>query len=225
MFNRIVFRTRGGLGKPVSKMLRPRVRVVVVYAGLIGITVLGFSRVPTGFVPTQDKGYLVSFAQLPNGATLDRTEDVIRRMSDIALKHPGVQNAVAFPGLSINGFTNSPNSGIVFATLKPSEERRSPELSANAIAADLNKQYGSIQDAFIAIFPPPPVQGLGTVAGFKLYIEDRAGLGATLQGDDFDPAERQPDTGADRSVFQLRHQRAANRFACGPRKGEDLRNS
>jgi multidrug efflux pump len=98
-------------------------------------------------------------------------------MSDIAMKHPGVQNAVAFPGLSINGFTNSPNSGIVFATLKPSEERKSPELSANAIAADLNKQYGAIQEAFIAIFPPPPVQGLGTVAGFKLYIEDRAGMG------------------------------------------------
>src|SRR5256884_6688294 len=98
-------------------------------------------------------------------------------MSDIALKHPGVQNAVAFPGLSIKGFTNSPNSGIVFATLKPSEERKSPELSANAIAADLNKQYGAIQEAFIAISPPPPVQGLGTVAGFKLYIEDRAGMG------------------------------------------------
>jgi len=77
----------------------------------------------------------VSFAQLPNGATLDRTEDVIRRMSDIAMKHPGVQNAVAFPGLSINGFTNSPNSGIVFATLKPSEERNRPDLTANAIAA------------------------------------------------------------------------------------------
>jgi multidrug efflux pump len=122
-------------------------------------------------------GYLVSFAQLPNGATLDRTEDVIRRMSDIAMKHPGVQNAVAFPGLSINGFTNSPNSGIVFATLKPSEERNRPDLTANAIAADLNKQYGSIQEAFIAIFPPPPVQGLGTVAGFKLYIEDRSGMG------------------------------------------------
>ena len=79
--------------------------------------------------------------------------------------------------MSINGFTNSPNSGIVFATLKPSEERKSRELSANAIAADLNKQYSSIQEAFIAIFPPPPVQGLGTIGGFKLYVEDRSGLG------------------------------------------------
>jgi multidrug efflux pump len=177
LFNRFFGRASGGYGKLVTHTLRSSVIAVVVYAGLIGLTILGFSRVPAGFVPTQDKGYLVSFAQLPNGATLDRTEDVIRRMSDIAMKHPGVQNAVAFPGLSINGFTNSPNSGIVFATLKPSEERKSPELSANAIAADLNKQYGAIQEAFIAIFPPPPVQGLGTVAGFKLYIEDRAGMG------------------------------------------------
>src|SRR5260370_31936054 len=98
-------------------------------------------------------------------------------MSDMGMKLPGWQKAFAFPGLSTNGLPNSPNSGIVFATLKPSEERNRPELTANAIAADLNKQYGSIQEAFIAIFPPPPVQGLGTVAGFKLYIEDRAGLG------------------------------------------------
>jgi multidrug efflux pump len=177
LFNRFFGRASRGYGKLVTHTLRSGVIAVSVYAGLIALTIVGFSRVPAGFVPTQDKGYLVSFAQLPNGATLDRTEDVIRRMSDIALKHPGVQNAVAFPGLSINGFTNSPNSGIVFATLKPSEERKSPELSANAIAADLNKQYGSIQEAFIAIFPPPPVQGLGTVAGFKLYIEDRSGVG------------------------------------------------
>jgi multidrug efflux pump len=177
LFNRFFGRASSGYGIFVTRTLRSSLIAFVVYIGLIGLTILGFSRVPTGFVPTQDKGYLVCLAQLPNGATLDRTEDVIRRMSGIALKHPGVQNAVAFPGLSINGFTNSPNSGIVFATLKPSEERMSPELSANAIAANLNKQYGSIQEAFIAVFPPPPVQGIGTVAGFKLYIEDRSGTG------------------------------------------------
>ena len=177
LFNRFFGTASRGYGIFVTRTLRSSLIAVVVYAGLIGLTILGFSSVPTGFVPTQDKGYLVCLAQLPNGATLDRTEDVIRRMSDIALKHPGVQNAVAFPGLSINGFTNSPNSGIVFTTLKPSEERMSPELSANAIAANLNKQYGFIQEAFIAVFPPPPVQGIGTVAGFKLYIEDRSGMG------------------------------------------------
>src|SRR5216110_900692 len=177
LFNRFFGSASRGYGIFVTRTLRSSLIAVVVYAGLIGLTILGFSRVPTGFVPTQDKGYLVCLAQLPNGATLDRTEEVIRRMSEIALKHPGVQNAVAFPGLSINGFTNSPNSGIVFATLKPSEARKSRELSANAIAADLNKEYSSIQEAFIAIFPPPPVQGLGTIGGFKLYVEDRSGLG------------------------------------------------
>jgi len=177
LFNRFFSRASSGYGIAVTHTLRSSVIAIVVYAGLIGLTILGFWRVPVGFVPTQDKGYLVCLAQLPNGATLDRTEDVIRRMSDIALKQPGARNAVAFPGLSINGFTNSPNSGIVFVGLQPSEQRKSPELSANAIAAALNKQFGSIQEAFIAVFPPPPVQGLGTVAGFKLYIEDRSGLG------------------------------------------------
>src|SRR5690606_38908636 len=136
-----------------------------------------FRAVPPGFVPGQDKQYLVGFAQLPDGATLDRTEEVIRRMGDIALKQPGVEHAVAFPGLSIAGFTNSSSAGIVFAVLKPFAERKSPELSGGAIAMALNRDYASIKEAFIAMFPPPPVAGLGTVGGFKLQIEDRAGLG------------------------------------------------
>ena len=148
-----------------------------VYFVLIGVTFGLFKAVPSGFVPAQDKQYLVGFAQLPDGATLDRTEEVIRRMSDIVLKQPGVQSAVAFPGLSINGFTNSSNSGIVFATLKPFEERKTPDLSGMAIAGQLNQKFGAIKDAFIAIFPPPSVQGLGTIGGFKLQIEDRGGLG------------------------------------------------
>jgi multidrug efflux pump len=133
--------------------------------------------VPHGFVPTQDKQYLIGFAQLPDGATLDRTEDVIRRMGEIALKQPGVEHAVAFPGLSINGFTNSSNAGIVFATLKPFDERRSKDLSGGAIAMQLNQKFAAIPDAFIAMFPPPPVQGIGTTGGFKLQIEDRASMG------------------------------------------------
>jgi len=177
LFNRFFGRASSGYGKFVKHALRSSVIAVAVYVLLIGVTGLGFNRVPAGFVPAQDKQYLVSFAQLPNGATLDRTEEVIRKMSDIALRNPGVESAVAFPGLSINGFTNSPNSGIVFVTLKPFEERRSAALSANGIAAELNHQFGGIQEAFIAIFPPPPVQGLGTVGGFKLYVEDRNGLG------------------------------------------------
>jgi multidrug efflux pump len=133
--------------------------------------------VPPGFVPLQDKQYLVSFAQLPQGATLDRTEKVIREMSDIAMKEPGVESAVAFPGLSINGFINSPSAGIVFVTLKPFEERTTRDLSGFAISQKLQAKYAGIGDAVIAIFPPPPVNGLGTIAGFKLQVEDRTDQG------------------------------------------------
>src|SRR5262249_56986645 len=100
-----------------------------------------FKTVPGGFVPGQDKQYLVGFAQLPDGATLDRTEEVIRQMSDIALKQPGVESAVAFPGLSISGFTNSSSAGIVFVTLKPFDERKSAALSRPAIAQQLNGKF------------------------------------------------------------------------------------
>jgi len=176
-FNRFFarFSTRyvGGVGR----VIRAGSVALFLYGGLIALTYLGFARTPVGFVPPQDKQYLVSFAQLPDAATLDRTEAVIRRMGELALKQPGVEHAVSFPGLSINGFTNSPNSGIVFVTLKPFDERRSKNLSAGAIAGALNQQYGKIQDAFIAVFPPPPVQGLGTIGGFRMQIEDRAGLG------------------------------------------------
>src|ERR1700690_3017134 len=172
-FARFSSRYVGGGGRVV----RASGIVLFIYAGLVALTYVGFARTPTGFIPPQDKQYLVSFAQLPDAATLDRTEAVIRRMGDIAVKQPGVDHAVAFPGLSINGFTNSPNSGIVFVTLKPFEERKSKDLSAGAIASALNQQYGKIQEAFIAVFPPPPVMGLGTIGGFRMQIEDRGGLG------------------------------------------------
>jgi multidrug efflux pump len=164
-------------GRGVAGVIRKAALALVVYVGLVFLAGWSFQKVPTGFVPTQDKQYLVAFAQLPDGASLDRTEAVIRRMSQIALDHEGVQSAVAFPGLSINGFTASPNSGIVFVTLKPFEERRTPELSGFALAGALNAKFASIQDSIVAIFPPPPVQGLGTIGGFKLYVEDRADQG------------------------------------------------
>ncbi|MGD0491659.1 MAG: multidrug efflux RND transporter permease subunit [Steroidobacteraceae bacterium] len=176
-FNRFFARFSARYVSVVGRVVRAAGVALFVYGGLVALGYLGFARTPTGFVPPQDKQYLVSFAQLPDAATLDRTESVIRRMGEIALKQPGVEHAVAFPGLSINGFTNSPNSGIVFVTLKPFEERKSKDLSAGAIAAALNQQYGKIQEAFIAVFPPPPVMGLGTIGGFRMQIEDRSGLG------------------------------------------------
>jgi multidrug efflux pump len=128
-------------------------------------------------VPQQDKQYLVAFAQLPDAASLDRSEAVMRKMGEIAMAQPGVANAIQFPGLSINGFTNSTNSGIVFVALKPFEERRTDDLSAAAITAALNAKFAGIQEAYIATFPPPPVNGLGTIGGFRMQIEDRGSLG------------------------------------------------
>jgi multidrug efflux pump len=176
-FNRFFNRSSEAYGGGVRRILSRKTLMMAVYLVLVGLTAVLFRTVPGGFVPGQDKQYLVGFAQLPDAATLDRTEDVIRQMSEIALKHPGVQSAIAFPGLSINGFTNSSNAGIVFVTLKPFEERKDKSLGGAAIAMQLNGQFSGIKEAFIAMFPPPPVQGLGTIGGFKLQIEDRAGLG------------------------------------------------
>ncbi|WP_440972565.1 efflux RND transporter permease subunit [Pseudomonas koreensis] len=176
-FNRFFDRASHGYVGTVRRVIRSSGIALLLYAGLMVLTFFGFANTPTGFVPGQDKQYLVAFAQLPDAASLDRTEDVIKRMSDLALKQPGVESAVAFPGLSINGFTNSPNAGIVFVTLKPFDERKDPSMSAGAIAGALNGQFANIQEAYMAIFPPPPVQGLGTIGGFRLQIEDRGNLG------------------------------------------------
>ena len=176
-FNRFFARASSGYVGTVARILRTSGIALFVYGGLILLTWFSFSHTPTGFVPPQDKQYLVAYAQLPDAATLDRTEAVIKRMSTAALATPGVESVPAFPGLSINGFTNATNAGIAFTPLKSFDERRDPSRSAGAIAASLSAQYGRIQDAYIAVFPPPPVQGLGTVGGFKLELEDRGNLG------------------------------------------------
>jgi multidrug efflux pump len=176
-FNRLFRRGSERYGNSVTGVLGRKPLAIGIYVLLLGVAYLVFLRVPPGFVPTQDKEYLVSFAQLPEGATLDRTEQVIREMSEISLKEPGVDAAVAFPGLSINGFINSPSAGIVFERLKPFEERDSKDLSGFAITQKLQQKFNGIKDAFVAVFPPPPVLGLGTIGGFKLQVEDRTDLG------------------------------------------------
>ena len=177
-FNRLFQRGAGAYSGGVKTAISHKAIMFGVYVVLAIATLGVFKIVPHGFVPAQDKQYLIGFAQLPDGATLDRTEEVTRRMDAIVMKQPGVDHAITFPGLSINGFTNSSNSGIVFVTLKGFDERKTKDLSAGAIAQSLNGQFAQIQDAYIAIFPPPPVQGLGTTGGFKLQLEDRASLGA-----------------------------------------------
>jgi multidrug efflux pump len=144
---------------------------------LIVAAIFMFKAVPPGFVPAQDKAYLIGFAQLPDAASLDRTDAVIRKMTDVARGIPGVESSIAFPGLSINGFTNAPNAGIAFISLKPFSERHGKEQSAEGIAAEVNKRMGVIEDAFVMVLSPPPVNGLGTTGGFKMMIEDRGNVG------------------------------------------------
>src|SRR5450830_1878956 len=176
-FNRFFGRTSIKYERGVNGVLKRKTISVAVYALLAVAAVFMFKAVPAGFVPAQDKQYLIGFAQLPDAATMERTDKVIRTMTDVAGKVPGVESAVAFPGLSINGFTNASNAGIVFYTLKPFDQRTGKGLDGGSIAAEINKRLGGIQDAFIMVVPPPPVNGLGTTGGFKLMLEDRGNVG------------------------------------------------
>ncbi|MCS0583432.1 efflux RND transporter permease subunit [Massilia pinisoli] len=176
-FNRFFGRSSHKYEDGVKGVLKRKSAALGVYVLLAIAGIFMFKAVPPGFVPSQDKAYLIGFAQLPDAASLDRTDTVIRKMSDVAKQIPGVESSVAFPGLSINGFTNAPNAGIVFTTLKPFDERKGKAQSADAIAAEINKRMGAIEDAFVMVLSPPPVNGLGTTGGFKMMIEDRAGVG------------------------------------------------
>ena len=176
-FNRFFDRSSERYVWSVRRVVRASGVVGILYLGFLGLTWLGFHQVPAGFLPMQDKYFLVGVAQLPTGASLDRTEAVVKRMSDTAMAEPGVQSVVAFPGLSPNGGANLPNAALMFIMLDDFDERTTSELSANAIAGKLMGKFSQIPDGFVGVFPPPPVPGLGALGGFKLQIEDRAGLG------------------------------------------------
>ena len=206
-FNKVFHRGSESYGKGVTGVINRKALMMGVYAVLLFGAVMMGRIVPGGFVPAQDKEYLVSFAQLPNGASLDRTEQVVRQMTDIARQTPGVESAVEFPGLSVNGFTNSSSAGIVFVTLKPFKDRHGKALSAGAIAGSLNQKFAAIKGSFIAVFPPPPVLGLGTLGGFKLQLEDRGALGYASLNDATQAfikrASQTPELGPTFSSYQI----------------------
>jgi multidrug efflux pump len=182
-FNDLFRRSISAYGRMVGRLIHLSAPAVLVYLGLLALTYFGFQRVPTGFIPPQDKGYLVIIAQLPDAASLERTEAVVDRVSDIARKVPGVRATIDLAGLSASSLTSAANAGTIFLILDPFDERRSPNLSGGAIVAELQKRLASVQEAYIGVFPPPAVQGLGVVGGFKLQVEDRAGVGlGALQG-------------------------------------------
>jgi len=205
-FNRFFDRASNSYVGGVRRAVRGSAIVLLLYVGFLGLTWLGFHKVPAGFVPAQDKYYLVGIAQLPTGASLDRTEAVVKEMTKIALAEPGVESVVAFPGLSVNGPVNQPNTALMFAMLKPFDERKDPSLSAFAIQGKLMGKFSQIPDGFVGIFPPPPVPGLGSMGGFKLQIEDRAGLGpealAQAQGQIMGKAMQAPELANMLASFQ-----------------------
>lgn len=176
-FNNIFTRGSEKYQGKLRSVLHNRGLTMIVYVLLICFTYFAFSKVPVSYVPAQDKAYLIAFTQLPSGATLDRTEAVIRKMAEVGLKDPAVADAVQFPGLSIAGFSSNSSEGIVFFPLKPFAERKGDNMSAGAAAGRLMAQFSQIKEGFVVVFPPPPVRGLGTTGGFKLQLEDRADLG------------------------------------------------
>ena len=196
-FNRAFSLVSGRYGTGVGAIIGQRRTVLAVFVVLLMFTWVMFRLVPGGFIPAQDKQYLIAIVQLPNAASLDRTEAVVKRMSEIAMRTPGVEHAVGFPGLSANGFVSLDNAALMFLPLKDFDERKGAELSAAAIAAKLNAQFSSIDDAIIFVAAPPPVLGLGTTGGFKLYVQDRAARGydelAAVTEQVLNEARKQPE--------------------------------
>ncbi len=163
-----------GYGYGVALFLRLSVIVLLLYGGLIGLTYLGFTRIATGFIPEQDKGYIVVAAQLPDGANLERSDAVMKRASEIARAIPGVNHAVSIPGFSLLTGTNLSNAGTMFVILDPSEDRAGrPGLHVSDILNQMRAGFWDIQDAFVLAFGAPPVEGIGNTGGFKMQIQDR----------------------------------------------------
>ena len=184
IFNRGFSGLTNGYGRLSAKLVRIAVLMLIVYAGVIAFGLNEFRKTPLGFIPQLDRGYLIIVTQLPPAASLERTDDVNRRAVEIALKVPGVAHAVNIVGFSGATFTNAPNAGAIFVVLDPFEKRAgNPNRSAAAIQGQLFQRLAAIQDGLIFVAAPPPVSGIGNAGGFRMMVEDRAGLGyQALQG-------------------------------------------
>jgi len=167
-----------GYGRLTHRLVRALAVVLAIYAALIATAGLELSRAPTGFIPEQDQGYLITVVQLPPGASLARTEQVVRRAIDIILKTPGIEHVAPFAGLDATTFTIGSNSGTIFSGLPSLYNHEIPGVTANSVLADLRRRLSVIEDAYVLTIPPPPVQGIGNAGGFKMMLQDRAGLGS-----------------------------------------------
>jgi multidrug efflux pump subunit AcrB len=167
-------------GAVVSRMLRLSTMVLCIYGGLLLLTYQQFTSAPMGFIPQQDKGYVILNVQMQDAAAVDRTQRTMARIEKIALETPGVDHTVGISGQSLILNANAPNLGSMYVMLKPFEERRGPSLSADAISARIKERCRSeVGWADVVAFGAPPVEGLGTTGGFKLIVEDRGNRGLT----------------------------------------------
>lgn len=182
-FNRGFDKLSHGYANVTRRLARVLGLVMIVYVGLIGLAGFEFHSTPTGFIPEQDQGYLITIVQLPPGASLDRTEKIVRQVMDIALDTPGIEHIAPFVGLDATTSTVASNAGTVFTGLPSLYNHDMPGLTAQSVLADLRKRLSVIKDAYVLTIPPPPVQGLGSSGGFKLMLEDRAGLGSKALAD------------------------------------------
>ncbi len=178
LFNRSFEKFANGYGWVARKVVRHAVMMVVIYLAILAGGLTEFRRTPQGFIPQIDRGILILASQLPPGASLQRTDDVMRRAAEMVLATPGVAHAVNVVGFSGATFTNAPNAGAMFIVLDPFEERaKDPAKSATAIQSALMKKLSAVQDAFLIVVLPPPVSGIGNAGGFRMMVEDRGGAG------------------------------------------------
>jgi hydrophobe/amphiphile efflux-1 (HAE1) family protein len=176
-FNRGFDWLSGRYGRVTRRLVRGLAVVLAVYVALIGVAGVQFARTPTGFIPEQDQGYLITVLQLPPGATLERTEAVVKRATDIILSTPGIEHVAPFAGLDATTFTVASNAGTIFSGLPSLYNHELKGVTADSVLADLRRRLSVIQEAYVLTIPPPPVQGLGSSGGFKLMVQDRAGVG------------------------------------------------
>ncbi len=177
IFNKVFDYTSDAYAGVVQRMLRVSFLILIVYGGLLGATYFGFTQVPVGFIPEQDQGYVIIAIELPEGASLDRTDAVTRRVVAEALDTPGITDAVSFTGFSGATRTNSSNAAAVFPVLANAKDRAAKGQQLDEVVKELRERMAAIDEALVFVIPPPPVRGVGTGGGFKLQIQDRSGAG------------------------------------------------
>ncbi|MBV8187895.1 MAG: efflux RND transporter permease subunit [Alphaproteobacteria bacterium] len=165
-------------GRLTRRLVQVTGLVLLAYAALIAVAGVQFARAPTGFIPEQDQGYLITVVQLPPGSTLERTEAVVKKAVEIIMTTTGIEHVAPFAGLDATTFTIAPNAGTIFSGLPSLYSHEIKGVTASTVLNDLRKRLSVIQDAHVLTIPPPPVQGLGTAGGFKMMLQDRAGLGS-----------------------------------------------